>query len=115
MPNLTPKFSSQPHYFEVFVQMVEWYRLGKLNVDREKYLLSLRTLDKLYEFYCLFLLIEALQKSGWELRQSVAKQTIASATRYGEWQITPNNEYNFYYNHKRIKLQYEPRINLARR
>ncbi len=114
MPNLTPKFSSQPHYFEVFVQMVEWYRLGKLNVDGEKYLLSLRTLDKLYEFYCLFLLVEALQKSGWGLNQSITKKTDVNTPRYGEWQTSPNNEYDFYSNHKRIRLQYEPRINLAK-
>ncbi len=114
LPNLTPQFSSQPHYFEVFIQMAEWYRLGKLNIDGEKYLLSLRTLDKLYEFYCLFLLGEALQKSGWELRQSIAKRPTASAVRYDEWQISPNDEYNFSLKHKRIRLQYEPRIKLAK-
>ncbi|MCI5145115.1 MAG: DUF2357 domain-containing protein [Candidatus Electrothrix sp. AR3] len=114
MPNLTPKFTSQPHYYEIFIQMVEWYRLGKLNIDGEKYLLSLRTLDKLYEFYCLFIIIESLQKNGWILRDSTIEQSTTDVKQYGEWQISPNDKYNFSFKNKRIKLQYEPRIKLAK-
>ncbi|WYD80242.1 MAG: DUF2357 domain-containing protein [Candidatus Electrothrix gigas] len=114
MPNLTPKFTSQPHYYEIFIQMVEWYRLGKLNIDGEKYLLSLRTLDKLYEFYCLFLILESLEKNNWKLWDSITGQSSTDIKQYDDWQVLPKKRYNFYYKNKRITLQYEPRIKLAK-
>jgi len=118
LPDLTPQFSAQPHYSEVFSRMVEWYRLGKLNIDGEKYLFSLRTLDKLYEFYCLFLLIEALQKNSWKLNQSVPKKLPTQTIKHDEWQISPDNDYIFISEndakHQQVRLQYEPRIKIPK-
>lgn len=61
MPKLTPKFQSYPHYRSIFEMAVRWYRLGSLNLVGDSFLFALKSLDLLYEVYCLFRLIESLK------------------------------------------------------
>ena len=59
-PKMTPGFEAYAHYRKVFDKIIQWYRIGKLSLAGDHFLYSLRTLDKLYEFYCLFQIVEAL-------------------------------------------------------
>jgi hypothetical protein len=111
MPNLTPGFLSQFHYHEVFKQIVDYYRLGSLNLSGEEFLFGLRTLDKLYEFYCLFRIIETILDSGWRLK---AQDKIRYGTLYEDDSfegIRPNNRYIFEHTTGlRMTLFYEAEI-----
>ena len=111
MPNFTPKFSSYSHYEAIFIKMIDWYNLGKVNIEGEKYLFSLRTLDKLYEFYFLFLLIDALKTLGFSLVSH--KWTKESENIVEVEQANPANSFLFTDYKNYFKLEYEPRINLS--
>ncbi|NUM44147.1 MAG: hypothetical protein HUU38_05525 [Anaerolineales bacterium] len=107
MPKMTDGFNAYSHYREVFRQIVSWYRLGKLNVSGERFLYSLRTLDKLYEFFCLFNLIDALSASDFHMIRSMREEKDATL-----WETNPDSIYDFVdKDDVHIRLHYEPHIN----
>lgn len=114
MPQLTPGFLSQLHYHATFKQIVDYYRLGSLDLTGEKFLYGLRTLDKLYEFYCLFRIIESVKASRWALvRQDKAPFGGASASSPLEG-VRPNNRYTFAHSSGlRMTLYYDLEISTS--
>jgi hypothetical protein len=67
MPEMTPGFLSYAHYRAVFELIVEWYRIGNVNLSGERYLLGIRNLPKLYEFFCLYRILHSLESKGWSV------------------------------------------------
>jgi len=114
MPTVTPGFLSSPHYHQAFRQIVAWHGLGRLNLASERFLYSLRTIDRLYEFYCLFRLVETLRESGWEPAGRQRRPPAPSARAGLDWEARPDNVYAFA-NHRgeRATLFYEPEIERA--
>lgn len=118
MPEVTPGFLSSPHYHQVFRQIVAWHGLGRLNLAGERFLYGLRTIDRLYEFYCLFRLVETIKDAGWaatgQRAQAFAQRAQASAPRHGEslgGDARPDTVYTFRNGvGERITLFYEPEI-----
>lgn len=92
MPKMTPGFLSAPHYYEIFEQIVAWYRLGKLTMSGERYLYGLRTLDKLYEFFCLYQTIGALEHEGWRLDEVSGPRSQSPELM---WDARPAEQYSF--------------------
>ena len=109
MPNVTPGFLASPHYHQAFRQVVAWHGLGRLNLSGERFLYGLRTIDRLYEFYCLFRLVETLRESGWE---PAGRERRSSASREGlDWETRPDDVYRFIRpGGGRVTLFYEPEI-----
>ncbi len=109
MPVLTPGFLATPHYHQSFRQVVAWHGLGRLNLAGERFLYGLRTIDRLYEFYCLFRLVETLREEGWEpLGQAL--RPPAPGVRGLDWDARPDNVYTFGRGGERITLFYEPEV-----
>jgi len=111
MPEVTPGFLSSPHYHQVFRQIVAWHGLGRLNLAGERFLYGLRTIDRLYEFYCLFRLVETIKDAGWALagqaRHSAAPRPGANL----DGDARPDTVYTFRSGEgARITLFYEPEI-----
>lgn len=55
VPNLTPKAKSNPVYRGLFLRMIEFMRFGKPSWDVNDELLSITSVPKLFEYYCLFI------------------------------------------------------------
>jgi len=111
MPTVTPGFLSSPHYHQAFRQVVAWHGLGRLNLAGERFLYSLRTIDRLYEFYCLFRLVETLRESGWEPSGRQRRLPPPSARAVQDWEARPDNIYAFAGREgERVTLFYEPEI-----
>ena len=111
MPNVTPGFLASPHYHQAFRQVVAWHGLGRLNLSGERFLYGLRTIDRLYEFYCLFRLVETLREAGWELAGQERRLPPAYARPSLDWDARPDNVYRFTHRTgERITLFYEPEI-----
>lgn len=55
VPHLTPKAKSNPVYREVFLRMIEFMRFGRPSWDVNDELLSITSVPKLFEYYCLFI------------------------------------------------------------
>lgn len=64
-PRFTPGFQQNPAYRAIFEKAIDWYQLGELNLNGERYLFSITGIDKLYKFYCLSRMIETLQSMGY--------------------------------------------------
>lgn len=105
IPRLTPKFRNHPHYRQVFETCIRWYRLGRLSYSGDIFLFGIKSLDLLYEFYCLFRLIESLEEIGYTLNNSIKE----AQDLFGR----PNRMYyfsNIYM--ESIQLWYEPEIGM---
>lgn len=114
MPQLTPGFLSQFHYHTAFKQIVAYYRLGSLTLTGERFLYGLRTLDKLYEFYCLFRIIEAVKASKWTLTRQ-DRVAFGGAIMPSPLEgIKPNNKYTFVHSSGlRMTLYYDLEISTS--
>ncbi|MBC3878433.1 hypothetical protein H8K38_11475 [Undibacterium sp. FT79W] len=70
-PVITPYVRSSRIYHSLFSQIHEWYSLGAPSLSGLHLLLKLRTVSKIYEYFCLFKLLEYFLKSEWTLRHAI--------------------------------------------
>ena len=111
MPKLTSGFLAAPHYYQCFQQIVKWYRIGRLNFSGERYLYGLRTVDKLYEFFCLFRLLEAIKHCGWQTVSQEAGPQPMRRQASPEWSANPDSVYILQNTDgNQLTLYYEPVI-----
>ncbi len=67
-PTRTEGFAHREHYHSLLRPMQEWFgRDGDLQLDGREIFSGTRSMDKLYELFCLFQLIEALESLGFQL------------------------------------------------
>lgn len=66
-PVITPYVRASRIYRSLFTQIHEWYSLGTPSLNGFHLLLKLRTVSKIYEYFCLFKLLEYFQKTDWTL------------------------------------------------
>lgn len=62
-PQITPWVQNHLHYRQMFTIISEWYALGEPFWAAEAYLFGCRSLFKLYEFFCLYRLIDAIEQN----------------------------------------------------
>lgn len=65
LPRVTPYVRSSPVYLPLFREIQDWYEMGRPSFDGLNYLVKLRSITKLYELFCLYRLIEELERLGW--------------------------------------------------
>ena len=66
IPKRTKVFSELAHYKRVYNLIVNYEKYASVEFDREKVVSSVKTIDKLYEYYCLIKLIKMLTNSGYK-------------------------------------------------
>lgn len=114
IPKLTSRFHSYPHYRVVFEAALSWYKLGNANIAGETYLFALKSLDLLYEIYCLFRLIESLQKLRFHKEES--NNLVSFTRKYRRIDTGPDRYYLFSGTRgETITLWYEPEIGYSNR
>ncbi|WP_122415087.1 hypothetical protein [Pseudomonas viridiflava] len=103
VPQITPKAKYNAPYREIFFRLIDFLRCGKPDWSISDELLSITSISKLFEYYCLFMLkskIETflahtrMEKSTIEMSEHISKFTY-------EW------------NGMKISLLYEPRYWMA--
>lgn len=106
LPHSTPVFSGYRHYNIAFQCMVEWW-VGYRDflLEGEQYILRLKKVSKIFEFYCLVNLINGIQAQGYLLTRN-------ERFNYEEKEPLINNIYAFQskYTNTTITLFYEPKI-----
>ncbi|BAQ74389.1 uncharacterized protein POS17_2695 [Pseudomonas sp. Os17] len=99
VPQLTPKAKSNPAYREIFVRMIEFMRFGKPSWDVNDELLSITSVPKLFEYYCLFVVREKIEHFI----------SIEDSTRSAINEITDNiSKFSYAFRELTINLLYEP-------
>jgi len=107
VPVLTPGFARYDHYRRLYELIVRWQ--GERHVVRfatESHLLGLRSLDRLFEFYCLVRLLTELSAAGWSLDKEAHDLTLRDRL-----DAMPLDQFRFRGpNGTSAVLYYEPRI-----
>jgi hypothetical protein len=65
IPKKTKVFQEVQPYRHVFEQIMEWYRFGEFNLLKENLIFNIKTMDTLFEYYCLYKLLLMLQDAGF--------------------------------------------------
>lgn len=69
-PKITPYVRSSRLYRNIFEQYAKWYRLGSPTLDGDLFVIKLRSLSKIFEFFVLFRLFDYLEEHDWEIRDA---------------------------------------------
>jgi hypothetical protein len=67
-PRITPYVRSSRLYRNIFENYSHWYELGSPNIDDELFLIKLRSLAKIFEFFVLFRLFDYFTAHGWQVK-----------------------------------------------
>lgn len=104
-PKLTNTFKHVYHYRICYECMVKWFEAGNYTLDHLNYLFKLKTLSRIFEYFCLIKLQTALLKCGFVFRES--KRIVYDIEDDIE---DINNQYVFSGNGYELTLLYEPFI-----
>lgn len=104
-PKLTNTFRQVYHYRICYECMVKWFEEGDYTFNHLNYLFKLKTLSRIFEYFCLIKIQNAITKCGYMLQET--KRII-----YDEEDNTEeiNNLYVFSGNDYKVTLLYEPSI-----
>ena len=103
----TQVFSHMPHYKNIFETIMLWLQNCNYNLTSTQYLFKLKTIDKIYEYFCLTRILKSLISIEYECTDT----QIITYT-----QSEPTNElFNYYeltskHSNIVIRLYYEPII-----
>lgn len=100
-PKITPYVRSSRLYRSVFTQYAEWYGLGSPSIDGNMFLIKLRSLSKIFEFFVLFRLFDYLVGHGWQVVDFLLSE---------EFNKLLPNMITFQKGSARIVLSYEPNV-----
>ncbi|MBK5000015.1 DUF2357 domain-containing protein [Pseudomonas sp. S31] len=113
-PILTPQAKRFTHYERAFRTIDSWYKLGQPTWSGSNYLFGLKSLDKLYEFFCLYKIADKLNDLGYELTSSSSLEPDRAFGLKGRPTAQPQdritNYYKFESDEKTLELFYEPTI-----
>ena len=110
MPYITKIFQEVRYYRDIYEAIRRWFEFGEFSLVRLNAMLKIKTIDVLYEYYCLYKILEMLTVEGWyPVKQNDNFSYFFSYERYK----TENEICNTYYfqkDDKIITLYYQPKI-----
>ena len=109
IPEPTPVFLSIPAYRLVFDVIVRWFEAGELELEAEEALIASMKQSRLYEYFVLFTLIDALLDEGAGLVERRNHQW-SGGNAWNHVQTDHPNTFVFEYPNRRITLYYQPFI-----
>ena len=106
VPKLTNTFKKVYQYRVSYECMVKWFEYGDYSLNHIDYLFKLKTLTRIFEYYCLLKLQTAISMTGYVLKET--DRVIYDPENDEE--IGINNYYRFSSGSYDLLLLYEPRI-----
>ena len=70
LPRCTKIFQEIKQYRLIYEYIVRWYEFGEFSLEQENILFNIRTLDTLFEYYCLLRLVGVFIENGWVLKKN---------------------------------------------
>ncbi|MDU8455120.1 nuclease domain-containing protein [Pseudomonas syringae group sp. J254-4] len=113
-PILTPHAKRFMHYERSFRMIDSWYKLGQPAWNGTNYLFGLKSLDKLYEFFCLYKIVDNILGIGYKLTNAGVNEPNRShgmrgrIAQFSDEKIT--NYYRFESAGRVLEFFYEPTI-----
>lgn len=113
LPHTTKVFQEVRHYRDIFDVVRKWFDFGEFSINRINAMLKIKTMDTLYEYYCLYQILEMLSNKGWQpITYGDFAYYFNYGTSYGENGVDNEicNTYRFQKGENRIVLYYQPKI-----
>ena len=113
LPRKTSTFCEIKPYAQVFEIIVRWFQYGEYSLEKERLILQVKTLDKLFEYYCLLQLLKLLADNGYQkadIEEPVVKYFYTLADGYYQNEQDVANTYVLNRNHITATLYYQPVI-----
>ena len=113
LPRKTNSFCEIKPYAQVFEMIVRWFQYGEYSLEKERLILQVKTLDKLFEYYCLLRLLELLADNGYQManvKEPVFKFDYASADEHYQNEKDVANTYLLSNGEITATLYYQPVI-----
>lgn len=107
IPVKTKVFSELAHYKVIYNLIVKYEMFSAINYDKETIISSVRTIDRLYEYYCLLTLLDTFREYGCTLERSVLYPYSLGSMRH-EFDRNVANTYYISHEKYNIRLFYEP-------
>ncbi|WP_368266073.1 DUF2357 domain-containing protein [Dickeya chrysanthemi] len=95
IPSLTMKAKYNRAYLAIFNKIISWYRFGSPDWSKQDELLSIKSIPKLFEYYCLFYLKEQLDK---KLKMQPSLDNTVNTL-----------DFTYHLHEFHLSLQYEPK------
>ncbi len=105
LPNLTNTFKQVYHYRLCYECMIKWFENGDYTFNHLNYLFKLKTLSRIFEYFCLIKIQNSINQCGYVLQES--DRIVYDEEDYTE---EINNLYIFKGNGYELTLLYEPSI-----
>lgn len=113
LPRKTSTFYEIKPYVQVFEMIVRWFQYGEYSLEKEQLILQVKTLDKLFEYYCLLRLLQLLADNGYQqanVKEPVFKFDYTSADNHYQNEKDVANTYLLSNGHISVTLYYQPVI-----
>ena len=113
LPRKTSTFCEIKPYAQVFKIIVHWFQYGEYSLKKERLILQVKTLDKLFEYYCLLQLLKLLADNGYhkaDIQEPAFKYLYTSADGHYQNEQDVANTYVLSRNHITATLYYQPVI-----
>jgi len=66
LPRKTKTFQEIKPYSQVFETILHWFSYGEFSLAKDRLILQVKTLDKLFEYYCLYKLLKLFADYGYQ-------------------------------------------------
>lgn len=117
-PRKTRTFCEIKPYVQVFELIINWFQYGEYSLEKERLVLQVKTLDKLFEYYCLLKLLKLLVDNGYQkadIPVPVYKFIYKLTDDKYENERDVANTYKLSADNKKITLYYQPVISATGR
>lgn len=113
LPRKTKTFQEVSPYVQVFNNIVLWFQYGEYSLLKDRLILQVKTLDKLFEYYCLYQLLNLFSYAGFvPINDCPPAVSIHYPVNDGKYQNETDvaNLYRLEKNGVKISLYYQPVI-----
>lgn len=111
IPRKTKVFQEIKPYRFVFEMIVKWYQYGEVTMEKENILFQVKTMDKIFEYYCLIQLLKMLEEEGYDiLNENNSIDFFEYESNDGKYENEREvaNTYHLYKEDTSIVLYYQP-------
>lgn len=115
-PRKAKAFQEIKPYAQVFGAIMDWFRYGDFTLAKDQLFLNVKTLDKIYEYYCLYRLLDMLIDKGFQPDADNASYIFdyPLADKYAERDLFVANTYQLTRGKQKVTVYYQPVISNSR-
>lgn len=76
MPRSTKTFQEIKPYSQVFALLLKWFSFGPMHFEQDRLMMRIKTMDQIFEYFCLIELLQLLSDHGYTLSTSVCTDSV---------------------------------------